>query len=665
MKRLFILFSIITSVIAVTQAQTEINEIENYTYGTDVVSEECHPLPYSREITGGTIILCNYVGDWTEDMKGAFEYACKIWEETLPSCPPIKVTAKLGKIRGAGNGKTISKVNMTTLDLPESGPKIALSRIKNVLLQDFNACWSNQFYNEISSKSIMDLPDFSITYNTDCLDEISFAINENPIDKYDFVTIVLRDIARGLGFGSSFTANPTKEELYLPLDCTPFESHIRKALNYTTDASTAYTKATQGILPINIDNYGTLALYAPNPWENGMSLNFFIPDSLKPITELLTYNFNKGLLIRDIADSKYDALFRELLYWKRDIVVGPISGGAREEGSTDNMLPFKGNFTMPFPSYMETSLSPQIKFQQEIPFYNNFNSDSYCYPYSFFYSGETPMPESITIAILLKDGSWDLVYNKSYSNYFGQPLDIDALELNFPIDDYARTADGCLKYRFAKFERKRDYLYNRTYYEGKVVYYARTYLPQRISFGFSKIHDSGSMLISSFDSQNDDFLIDIEVAMKNLEGTTRVVVEQLDYGERVPFAFEVEDFQKGYFIATVDKEFPTKFTVIAYNQNGTTRSNLIEIPPLFPTDIAYSLKHEGNQLQLTAARRTIPTKQLHYDIRPLTTIATTATLCGETDSHGMIDISELTTGMYVLSIRDGGNTPHSYKFIKR
>lgn len=275
------------------------------------------------------------------------------------------------------------------------------------------------------------------------------------------------------------------------------------------------------------------------------------------------------------------------------------------------------------------------------------------------------MPESITIAILLKDGSWDLVYNKSYSNYFGQPLDIDALELNFPIDDYARTADGCLKYRFAKFERKRDYLYNRTYYEGKVVYYARTYLPQRISFGFSKIHDSGSMLISSFDSQNDDFLIDIEVAMKNLEGTTRVVVEQLDYGERVPFAFEVEDFQKGYFIATVDKEFPTKFTVIAYNQNGTTRSNLIEIPPLFPTDIAYSLKHEGNQLQLTAARRTIPTKQLHYDIRPLTTIATTATLCGETDSHGMIDISELTTGMYVLSIRDGGNTPHSYKFIKR
>lgn len=64
-----------------------------YSYGMDEYIEKSTDLPIVRKVNGGTVFRITYIGNWTNDMKGAFEYACKIWEEQLPQTLPINITA--------------------------------------------------------------------------------------------------------------------------------------------------------------------------------------------------------------------------------------------------------------------------------------------------------------------------------------------------------------------------------------------------------------------------------------------------------------------------------------------------------------------------------------------------------------------------------------------
>lgn len=74
-----------------------------YSYVLDEYRGNCLDVPTKRKIGGGTKFIVTYEGDWTNDMKGAFEYACKIWEEQIPTAFPIRITAKIGYIFSIGN----------------------------------------------------------------------------------------------------------------------------------------------------------------------------------------------------------------------------------------------------------------------------------------------------------------------------------------------------------------------------------------------------------------------------------------------------------------------------------------------------------------------------------------------------------------------------------
>lgn len=137
-------------------------------------------------------------------MKGAFEYACKIWEEPLPNTLPINIHAKIGKIRGSGNGKLLSRVQPTSYNLDNLNDNLS-SRIKYVILAEYNTGSIVTFGDSIKHEDFFNKPDITITYNIDYLDE--FSLENTPENKYDFVTVVLRDIAKGLSFISGFTAN--------------------------------------------------------------------------------------------------------------------------------------------------------------------------------------------------------------------------------------------------------------------------------------------------------------------------------------------------------------------------------------------------------------------------------------------------------------------------
>lgn len=226
------------------------------------------------------------------------------------------------------------------------------------------------------------------------LDNFSYSLYSTPVNKYDFVTLVLRDIAKGLGYMSAFTADNNIGAFHdtdRPL--TYYESIIYNAIG-TSDVYTAYTNSTQGTLPFVVPNYGTLNLYAPNIWQNGVSLNCFIPDSTKKITELLTYNFGKGTVIRDIVDD-YNTLFQSLHGWQTyNLTTGFNEKSIRSYGTTDNLIPYNGTITLAQNSTLKKSafndniLYGTLNGDENSVIYNNGTFDLHSYlffPYDYKY----------------------------------------------------------------------------------------------------------------------------------------------------------------------------------------------------------------------------------------------------------------------------------------
>lgn len=66
-----------------------------------------------------------------------------------------------------------------------------------------------QFVDSINEISFLAKPDIILTYNKDRLDDFSFSLEPTPVEKYDFVTMVLRDIAKAMGFSTNITADKT------------------------------------------------------------------------------------------------------------------------------------------------------------------------------------------------------------------------------------------------------------------------------------------------------------------------------------------------------------------------------------------------------------------------------------------------------------------------
>ena len=143
--------------------------------------------------------------------------------------------------------------------------------------------------------------------------------------------------------------------------------------------------------------------------------------------------------------------------------------------------------------------------------------------------------------------------------------------------------------------------------------------------------------------------------------SNKIIVEQLDEGERVPFRYEATDFRQGYFIANLDRELSTQLTVISYNDNGNTRSNTIVIPAIGYDDLQENISFDicDNHISTNGIDRIQPNAS--YTITNMINANFVKTEKLPTD--GIIDISELKSGCYILSLRNGNNTAN-YKFTK-
>lgn len=151
--------------------------------------------------------------------------------------------------------------------------------------------------------------------------------------------------------------------------------------------------------------------------------------------------------------------------------------------------------------------------------------------------------------------------------------------------------------------------------------------------------------------------------MKNLEGANRVIVEQYDEGNDMPMRFEVKDFKKGYFIATVDKELYTRFKVIAINDNGQTASDVIEVPPTNPESLDVLVSN--NSIELFSQRES-KLKQIvtSYEIFQLGSVlkkVDSGKIVGKS-----IELSKCKKGSFVINLFDSKhNKRKTVSFIRK
>lgn len=648
MRNILVLYmSVLSAIVMCAQ-----NEVETYSYAHDNYIEMRSDIPVIRSINGGTVFNITYEGNWSFEMQGAFEYACKIWEETLPSMLPINITAKIGTIRGSNNQKTLSKVVVTAIDSMDhhnNAYKSLTPQIKPVVLSEYEYGYNTQFVSSIRDSSFFNLPDITITYNINLLDSLSYSLYSTPVDKYDFVSVVLRDIARGLGFFCDLYANTNEQKILftgrLP---TYYESLIRDAIG-SSDPFIAYANATNGSLPLSIYGYGTSYLYAPSTWINGLSLNVFIPDSTKKITTLLSDNFGRGTVNRDITDTRLNNLFENGLKWDKMILTGTIDCSPTVTGSTSNVIPYGGQINIAFE--VDDLLSIQNNFKtsnihisqrRDNP---NVWLNELCWNYDCFYRpGYSPNDKGSgwAVSALLKDGKWDVVYSSS-SVIPLLNVSMGNFAFHYSQDAYSRTCDGYLRFRVTYCIKKWDFLYETYYYEKRVNYYAVDYLPQKVKMNYAySLSDVG------------DYFEEIKIDIKNLEGLNRIVVEQLDEGDDIPSRFEVTDFKKGFFTAIIDKWLYSQFTIVSYNNNGNIRSDTIEIAPSEFFDLTGNLSIKNDEIKIISNLRERDKKNsfLSYEIRQIGThqneIICNGVFDNEYPNINSIKINNLNSGLYVL-----------------
>lgn len=492
-----------------------------------------------------------------------------------------------------------------------------------------------------NTPDFFDQYDFTITINEKFLDDISFSLENELSDKYDFVTLILREIAKGIGISCNLRGNNAQKKVFVEnYKPTYFESLVLESLN-TKDNSIAYTKATTGSLPINVGVYGNLDLYAPTTWEDGISLNSFIKADNENITNILDHNFAKGYINRDIADHNILYFFYYALGWQTAIYTGNISSGSSTGTSTDKFIPYKGSITLPTNKNSYKNHNRDNAINTIVRDYNGNDSTStyvdvkeISLPYSSRF-GEyyARLSDEFIICFLKKDGTWDLIDNIPVNSAV-EAFNLSGLQLHFPDNDYARTCDGYLRCRITRtsIDRVDNIVFS-------PHYYVIDDIPQIGQLDFIGPANE----IEAYSSPDDEYVHDVKIGIKNLEGTNKVIVEQLDEGARLPIKYEVTDFKKGYFIATVDKEFETKLTAIYYNDNGSTRSEQLIINPASEQNI--NIEIYDNSLKIKCLNTAT------YKILPLNIYGTSMSLTGIYKRGDSIDTTTLPKGLYLIRVQ--------------
>ncbi|MDE6655338.1 MAG: hypothetical protein K2K37_13235 [Muribaculaceae bacterium] len=322
---------------------------ESFNIISDNYTDNIQDAQIIRNINGGTVIIPDFDETCPEEIKAPFSYACKIVEEYLPPCMPLRVAVSCGTLRGSYEN-AISKVLAKTEENFGMSPdfdNVQMSVIKGVILAELAHSSTVSYFDSVPDvKFLTEKPDIIVTYNDQRLDELSFSLDPEPGENYDFVSIAVRDLLIGLGLSSSYRKDPLTGGLLDPSQKkTPFECVINQALGYYGNSAARMNQATRGEIVLK-DFSKSLKLHAPSTWRNGISLNYFVPQEDCCVSNILSYNFCRGMVTRSLSDQYADFIFRFLLGWRPNYSVSTDNEmSITTGGSTSLLMPYNGSIS--------------------------------------------------------------------------------------------------------------------------------------------------------------------------------------------------------------------------------------------------------------------------------------------------------------------------------
>lgn len=517
--------------------------------------------------------------------------------------------------------------------------------IKGVILSELCYGSSRSYLDSIPDVAFLtQKPDLEITYNEQMLNEISFSLEPNPGQKYDFISLVLRDLLKGLGLTSSYRSDPATRGLQNPSQkMTPFESFINETLGNYDNPFARMSNATRGYLTLKTLSREQLKLYAPNIWQNGVSLNYFIPQDDSSVSQILSYMFCKGMVTRSLDDDYSQWIFRELLGWKPNFATSSSTPSSSVGGSTSLLMPYNGSLTINENNTFKlvyANLTGPLSISKQVRMNDNDDVNQYVEAFHpFLMEDGTYVDEGISISVLKRDGNWDLV---QFIPFYIPEMTYNMSDwiFHYDADEYARTVDGYLRARITSKTRdnSRRIIYSSTF---AVI----DYLPQKVKLSYAFVSPDMTQSIGKSAEAASADNNQVRIYFSNLEGVNRIVLERLREGFRVPSKIEVTDFKKGYYDTTID--CTTTFTAVGYNDNGSSRGLPIKIT-LASGNLDIRFRLADNTIHINSVDNA--DGSYDYTIIPLGAEVSQSNRVGHTVDN--VDISTLPEGLYILNVTD-------------
>ena len=222
-------------------------------------------LPSKRTIYGGTVFNVTYNGSAVSpSMKGAFEYACKLVEEVMPTTYSINVTVEFSNnLTSVFGSNCLSTVEAFSGNMYND--RVYIKRYAQNY--DGNGLPFNS--NEDALKSFRDTTDVIIKFASKQPFFYEYR-NEIPSNKYDFVTVAIQALLKATGFCCKAIIQ-NSNSLKISDQANKYSNMILCA-----DSQKNYQLATSGNAKIRkIGSANEYKLVSDAPYQIGVSLSYF------------------------------------------------------------------------------------------------------------------------------------------------------------------------------------------------------------------------------------------------------------------------------------------------------------------------------------------------------------------------------------------------------
>lgn len=594
---------LICALAAVTTLYSQVQPNVVYSSQKSPVHLDIQP---SREIAGGTIINADYSSSSsssiTVPVKGAFEYACRIVEECIPTTCPLKLKVEFSNA------------------MPENALAVVYSKQAEGMFgrygdNTFDKVYAKryeQIYNTTGFSDeaegldfYLDSEDATILFSSKANFNYSIDTEDLKSDEYDFVTVAEQAIIKAVGFYISAHLSDNNLNVSYPAN-----QYSLVVLN--DEGFKNYQWATSGNAYLQKDKW---LLESQPPYRPGITLNY-LDESNGDDTAIMQYGISPGSYIRNIGT--FMKTFFSLCNWDRDILVGiggSLGVGCAMSNDVIGYVGMKGKNKASDAKHVKASdnigLGAYLESVRETGEEGNY--------------------------VLLNDGSW-----RKYK---------ELCELN-DTNSYARTVDGCLRLK----NISKTYGPNGSYSNWFIQYQLYSYLPRKAEaqmIGYKISTDDQMTTIARRNVprvEDNETYIDVTIGMKNLEGTDYVIVEQTDADYPIPYTYIIDKPKTGSFVAYMNKKYASTFKLTYVNENGQTVADpftvkVVDVPSqvgdvvlkLNGNMIAYKVNDHGQQIKY------------HYFIRNIDS-GVGSKQGYITQLEGNINISSLPVGSYAIEV---------------